>query len=124
MNSENKYAEQHEIPERFPSKEEIRSVFETIIKGRQYKELRVLNDEHGVSLYEIEVPLENGEKVECNYQKARYNYKGLENQPNAIYSASIHLLQYDVNGMPVSGKNAANYINGIWKFYSEIEGIF
>lgn len=124
MDPENKSAEHHEAPERFPSREEIRSVFETIIKGRQYKELRVQNDEQGVSFYEIEVPLENGEKVECNYQIAHYNYKVLENHPGAVYSVSIHLLQYDVNGTPVSGKTAANYINGVWKFYSEIEGIF
>ncbi len=127
MDSEKTFKEQHETPERFPSKEEIRSVFETIINGRQYTELpgREKSDEQGVYLYEIEVPFENGEKVECNYQRANYNYKELQGHPGGNYSASIHLYQYDADGMPVGGKRAANYLNGVWKFYpEEIKDIF
>jgi len=74
MNQE-KFAERSEIPEQFPSQEEIKSVFETLLQGQEYTELRVQSDETGVSLYEIEVALEDGEKIEYNYQRATYDFK-------------------------------------------------
>ena len=62
MGLENGFAEQQKTPEQFPSQENIRSAFETILDGKEYTELRLLSDKEGVSLYEIEVVLENGEK--------------------------------------------------------------
>jgi hypothetical protein len=121
---ENHFAERRETPERFPSKEEIDLVFKKIVKGRQYTELRTKSVDGVVRLYEIEVFLENGERVECNYQIANYDFKNIQDHPWGIFSASIHIILYDITGEPTSGKPAANYINGVWTFAAEAEGIF
>lgn len=102
--------------DRFPSKEEIRSVFEAFVQGKEYKELRVLSNEQGLYCYEIEVTLENGEKLEYNFQKATYNYKDELLPANARFSASIHMTTYDADGIPVSGKCVANYLDGVWQY--------
>jgi hypothetical protein len=117
MDSEDTFAEQHETPERFPSKEEIRSVFETILQGKRYKELRVLSKEGLVRLYEIEVTLENGERLQYNYQRAIYNYRDKSLPPGAQFSASIHMTKYGSEGNPNGGHCVANYLDGEWKYY-------
>jgi hypothetical protein len=116
MNTEKNFGEQHEIPEKFPSQEEIKSVFEVILQDANYKELRVLSNEQGVYLYEVEVALENGEKIEYNYQKATYNYRDTSLPPGAQFSASIHKTYYDVDGMPYGGDCVANYLDGTWHY--------
>jgi hypothetical protein len=103
-------------PEQFPSKEEITSVFEKIVQGKEYKEVRFESDADGISLYEIEVTLENGLKVEYNYQKANYNYKDTTIHPGLQFSASIQSLEYDEDGMPFSGEGFANYRDGQWTY--------
>ena len=119
MDSENKFVERHKTPERFPSQEEIKSVLETILAGKKYRELRVLSNENGVYFYEIEIVLENGEKIEYNYQKAIYNYTDELLPAEAQFSASIHMTKYDVEGIPYTGECVANYFDGTWKFVSK-----
>ncbi|MBP6912501.1 MAG: hypothetical protein KBB86_01050 [Candidatus Pacebacteria bacterium] len=101
-------------PEQFPSKEEIASVFESILKGKEYTEVRFESDDNGISLYEIEVTLEDGFKVEYNYQKATYDYKNPAIHPNLQFSASIQSIEYDEDGMPCGGEGVANYRDGAW----------
>ena len=103
-------------PERFPSKEEITSVFENILKGKEYKEVRFESDDNGISLYEVEVTLENGLKVEYNYQRAEYDYKDTTLHPNLQFSASIQSIEYDRDGMPYGGEGFANYRDGQWTY--------
>jgi len=69
MDSENKFVERHKTPERFPSQEEIKSVLETILAGKKYRELRVLSNENGVYFYEIEIVLENGENISIQMER-------------------------------------------------------
>lgn len=115
--------EQKNLPERFPSKEEIQSVFERLVQGRKYKELRALSNTEGLYLYEIEVILENGEKEEYNYQKANYDYRDKSLPDAAQFAASIHAIYYDADGMPVSSKCrcVANYRDGEWHYVSTEE---
>lgn len=110
--------EQMKTPEQFLSKEEITTVFETILQGKPYKELRVLSDDEGVYLYEIEVTLENGERAEYNYQKAKNDYRKPSLSATARFSASVHKIMYDIEGTPYTGECAANYIDGIWSYTS------
>jgi len=117
MNQE-KFAERSEIPEQFPSQEEIKSVFETLLQGQEYTELRVQSDETGVSLYEIEVALEDGEKIEYNYQRATYDFRDPSLPPGARFSASIHTINYSAEGMPYGGQCVANYLDGTWEYVS------
>ncbi len=109
---------QETSPEQFPSQEEVKTTFEAILQGKEYKELRLKTDEKGISLYEIEVTLENGEKVEYNYQKATYDYRDTSLPASAQFSASIHATYYDADSMPYDGKCVANYLNGKWEYPS------
>lgn len=118
MKLENPNNEQPKIPEQFPSQEEIKSVFETILQGKEYKELRVISDEKGISLYEVEVALENGEKIELNYQRAKYNYEDETLPTGGQFSASIHIIYFDADGVAMSGGCVANYRDGKWEYVS------
>ena len=118
MNRENPSSEHQETSERFPSQEEIKSVFETLLQGKEYKEQRVISDDGGISLYEIEVSLANGEKIEYNFQKAKYNYRDTSLPSTAQFSASIHKINYDAEGIPSGGECVANYLDGKWEYVS------
>lgn len=104
-------------PERFPSKEELVSTFESILNGKEFTELRFNEDEKGVALYEIETNDEEGYRVEYNYQRAKYDHTDPSLPSTARFSASIHKTIYD-GDMPVSGECVANYLNGTWEFTS------
>jgi hypothetical protein len=108
-------------PEKLPSKEEIQSIFESALKGREYKEVRVLSDEKGITVYEIEVELENGEKAEYNYQRAKYDFTNKSSHYLQQSSASIHVVYYDDSGMPTGGKGVAEYRDGTWTFIPDDE---
>jgi hypothetical protein len=116
MKPEIRLVEQKEDIEKFPSKEEIKSVFEVIVKGGEYKELRILTNEKGIYIYEIEIALENGEKIEYNYQKATNNYRDSSLPSGGRFSASIHRTDYDADGMPCGGECVANYLDGTWEY--------
>jgi hypothetical protein len=102
-----------QAPEKFPSREEIKSKLEMFCHGREYKELRVLSDEKGVRLYEIESTDELGEKIEYNFQKAKYDYTDPKLPPTLQFSASIHSTTFN-GDMPCGGECVANYLDGKW----------
>lgn len=116
MSLKNTFEQQERSPEKFPSQEEIKATFETILKGREYKELGIKSNEEGVFFYEIEVLLEDGEKIEYNFQKATYDYRDTSLPASAQFSASIHETIYDADGRPVSGKCVANYLDEKWEY--------
>lgn len=118
MIAENPNFEQSETPEQLPSQAEIKFMFDTLLAGHSPKELRVLSDEKGVSVYEVEVTLENGEKIEFNYQPAKYDHTDPSLPPGGRFSASIHATYYDADGMPYFGKCVANYLDGKWEMVS------
>ncbi|MEK7169813.1 MAG: hypothetical protein AAB767_00825 [Patescibacteria group bacterium] len=118
MSMDNTFIEGENAPERFPSKEEITAVFERLLQGKVYRELRVQSDGAGVYLYEIEVILESGQKVEYNFQKARYDYQDKSLNTEGRFSASIHTVTYSVEGEPDGGECVANYIDGKWEYTS------
>jgi hypothetical protein len=88
------------------------------LPGKEYRELVVLSVEKGMSRYEIEIALENGEKIEFNYHRAKYDYKNENLNPEGKFLASIHATYYDKDGMPYSGECIANYLDGKWKMTS------
>lgn len=91
-----------------PNAEEVHSVFKEAI-GKEYKEVRKLEDEQGLYLLEVVVPGEvEGEVAEYNYmRKGRYP----EGQTSAT---EIHVTYY-VNGTPISGTSIARYVDGKWE---------
>ncbi|HEY9585151.1 MAG TPA: hypothetical protein VJJ02_00985 [Candidatus Paceibacterota bacterium] len=96
-------------PEQFPTPEELRSVFEQLLGGKEY-EVLVSREDH----FLIETT-EDGKRVEYDYAKAKYDYKKDELWNEARVSASIHKICYD-GDMPISGECVANYLDGRWKF--------
>jgi hypothetical protein len=116
MNQGQEISEHHETPERFPSQEEIKSTFETILEGKEYKELRLLSDGEGVRLYEIEVTMENGEKREYYYEKAAYDFRDKSLPTTAQFSAYIYMTEYNSDGMSYGGQCVANYLDGTWHY--------
>ncbi|MCW1891800.1 MAG: hypothetical protein KIH65_000970 [Candidatus Uhrbacteria bacterium] len=98
--------------EQFPSKEDVTAIFEKILKGATYTEVRCKYDGETLIMYEIETTDETGDKVEYNYQKAKVIIPELGSP-----AASIHAVMYD-GDMPVSSDTFANLINGEWKFCS------
>jgi hypothetical protein len=97
-------------PEQFPSHEELKDIFERLLGGNEYKVLGEPRDD----LFEIET-MENGERVEYAYTKAKYDYRN-DSLPNtAKFSASIHKTYY-AGDEPISGVCVANYLDGQWEF--------
>lgn len=109
--------EKHESPERFPSQEEVRAVLAKILQGKPYEELGSRDDEEGLCFFEAVVTLEDGEKREYNYQKAKYNYKDTS-LPGKHYPASIHMTKYDIDGILYDGECVANYTGADWEYVS------
>lgn len=101
--------------EKFPSQEEVTAVFEKLLNGAAYKVLRVVSDEQGLSIYEIEATDAAGEKIEYNYQRAKYDYRDPSLPKTARFSASIHSLVYS-GDMPCGGECVANFLDGKWEF--------
>lgn len=105
-----------EKTEHFAELEEVKAALGVILKGKECTESLIKNDEQGLSVYEVQVNGENGEITEYNYQKAKYNYRDESLPVTARFSGSIHKIDYDSSGMPVSGECVANCLDGQWEF--------
>ena len=104
----------YESAEQLPSKEEVEVVFETVLKGRSYKEIKLESDEAGITVYEVEIPLEDGGTLTINYQRTTNpNYKSAEIL-SAQSIASIHTVECDAEGMPCGADHIADYRDGEW----------
>ncbi len=118
MTEENDFAEQGNISEQLPPREEIKSVFENILQCREHTEMRVLSNEGGVYRYEIEVVLENGARVLYFCQKADRNYRDKSLPESAQCSATIYSITFNDEGIPDGGDTLANYRDGKWEHVS------
>ncbi len=103
--------------EKTPSVEEIKAVFEKLLQGKPFKELRVETDEHGFKIYEIEVTQENGGTVEYNFQRIKdiEDYKSRTLSPRTGVTASIHATEYYPDGK-IDGEHVADYRGGEWEY--------
>lgn len=99
---EGQSSEFKEVSEYIPTLEEIQSIFQEIIKGEEYEELRRLEDERGVYLWEIVVTKKDG-NVEYGYMR-----KGKYPEGQSATTA-IGAVFYDGDGMPISGDLVAEY---------------
>ncbi|MEI6494881.1 MAG: hypothetical protein WCO03_02350 [bacterium] len=118
MNKDTPSTEDEKSPEIFPSQEEITSVFEKALVGKQYKVLRIDTDESGkVTRFDIETE-HNGGKAEYNYQTATYDYRNESLPASARYAASIHVVFYDKDGDYDGDDTLANYRDGEWSYTS------
>lgn len=95
-------------PEHIPTLEEVRSVIELFINGG-YREIRKIEDERGLYLYEVMVSGDNpDEEIEYAYRRKRPPGE------NPISTTEIHAI-FHVKGEAISGTSAARYVDGKWK---------
>lgn len=95
--------------ESIPTPEEVESVFRELIgEGKEYSETKRLEDDKGLYCLEVEVRGEGGAVTEYGYmRKGRFG----RNQSSAT---EITVTYYE-NGLPISGTNVAEYVDGNWK---------
>jgi len=91
-------------PETIATMEEIRSVFEQLVEGGVWEDLRLMEDEKGPYLWEIKA----GEAV---YE---YMRKGSHEEGFNTGNSVIDVIYFE-DGMPVSGDKVAEYVNGGWQ---------
>lgn len=83
------------------------SVFRELI-GKEYIEVRKLEDEQGLYLYEVKILGDlPGEEIGYEYMR-----KGQYEEGSSL-STEIHIVYYE-NGIPISGTSAARYVDGKW----------
>jgi pimeloyl-ACP methyl ester carboxylesterase len=108
------YLEKAEKPEHIPTSEEVLLLFEKIIGENKYEEVRKLEDERGLYLWEIKIPQEDGSSIEYSYtRKGNYKERGLPG--GSALETAIHITYFDNDGVPISGTSVAKIIDGKWK---------
>jgi hypothetical protein len=95
--------------ESIPTEEEIRSAFDELLEGREFKKGRKKEDDEGVYLWEIETTDSKGELVEYSYLRRGRKAEG-GGTIDTVINVTLHK-----DGVPVSGYSAARYIDGEWK---------
>ena len=97
-----------EGPESIPTPEEVQSVFEQLVGGKEYETVRQLEDEQGLYLWDIIVSGEDG--------NTEYSYMRAGQYPEGQASATaVHVTFFDEEGMPVGGHAVAKYVGGKWE---------
>ena len=96
-----------EGPEAIPTPEEVEAVFEKLIEAEDFEDIRKLEDEQGLYLWDIKVPGEGGDTEYSYMREGRY----AEGQAS---KTAIHVTFFDVEGVPVGGHSVAKYIDGEW----------
>ncbi len=94
-------------PEPIPTPEEVRSIFERLFGEKEYKELRKLEDEKGLYLWEVRISGEGGD-MEYSYMR-----KGKYKEGSALDTV-INIVLLDNEGQPVGGHSVAKCIDGEW----------
>lgn len=99
--------------EHIPTQEEVLSLFEKLIGEAEYEEIRKLEDEQGLYLWEIKIAQEDG-SIEYSYiRKGNYKERGLAGGSAA--ETAIHITYFDNDGIPISGHSVYKLINDKWK---------
>ena len=97
-----------EGPGSIPTPEEVRSVFEQLVGGEKYEDVRKLEDKQGLYLWDIKVSGEGG--------GSEYSYMRAGQYPEGRASATAVIVTFfDEEGIPIGGHSVAKYIEGKWK---------
>lgn len=97
-----------ESPERIPTSEEVQSIFEQLVGEKETVEVRKLEDEKGLYLWDITVAAADGTNEEYSYMR-----KGQYPEGQA-HTTAVHVTFFDGEGIPVGGHSVAKYIDGKW----------
>lgn len=97
-------------PEHIPTEEEVLAIFEKLVGGAEYEEIRKLEDEQGLYLWDIKITQEDG-SIEYSYiRKGNYKERGLAG--GSALETAIHLTYFDNDGIPVSGHSVYKLVDG------------
>ena len=94
--------------EHIPTPDEVKTLFEQLVKGEKYKTIRQRRDGKGLYLWDITIPHGIGHAEYSYMRKGRYS----EGQ---ALSNVINMTFYDESGNPEGGWSVAKYIDGEWK---------
>lgn len=94
-------------PEHIPTPEEVSSIFKELTE-KEYTEVRKLEDEQGLYLYEVKI---QGDSTDEETEYA-YMRKGQYKEGSST-ATEIHIT-YFKDGTPVSGTSVARYVDGKW----------
>jgi hypothetical protein len=100
-------------PEHIPTSEEVLSLFEKLVGENKFEDVRKLEDEQGLYLWEIKIVQEDGSSTEYSYiRKGDYKARGLAG--GSASETAIHVTFFDPEGMPISGHSVMKLINDKW----------
>ena len=97
-----------EGPESILTTEEVRAVFELLIGENGYEDVRKREDEHGLYLWDIKIPGEDGDTEYSYMRKGQYS----EGQAS---TTAVHVTLFNKDGVPTGGHSVAKFIEGKWK---------
>ena len=97
-------------PERIPTEEEVRWLFEGSIGEATFTETQKLEDENGLYFWEVTVQ-EGGGQREYTYERKKQ--QGTEQ--GVDISATIYTTYYDDGGISSGGESIAKLVNGEWR---------
>lgn len=105
--------ENEKNPEHIPTQEEVLAIFEKFVGEAKYEEIRKLEDEQGLYLWEIKIAQEDG-SIEYSYiRKGNYKERGLAG--GSASETAIHITYFDNDEIPISGHSVCKLIDGKWK---------
>jgi hypothetical protein len=101
-----------ENPDPIPTPEEVKSIFEQLLRGQGYETQRMRADEEGLLLsWDI---LVRGEDGNTRYY---YNRKGQDSK-SPLVEGTIDMVFFDKSDSTITGYPVAKYVNGKWKLIS------
>ncbi len=113
-NNENVIQKAEKEIEYVPTSEEILALFEGLIGEAKFEEVRKLEDEKGLYLWDIKISQDDGGSVEYSYiRKGDYKARGLAGGSSP--DTAIHMTFFDEDGIPTSGYPVRKFIDGGWK---------
>lgn len=99
--------------EHIPTSREVFLLFEKLVGGNKYKEVRRREDEQGLYLWEIKIVQKDGSSIEYSYiRKGDYKSRGLAG--GSASETAIHVTFFDSDGMPIGGHSVMKLIDGKW----------
>jgi len=104
---------EEEKSEHIPTSEEVLALFEKLVGEAKYEEVRKLEDEKGLYLWDIKIVQEDG-SVEYSYIR-KGNYKEKRIAGGSPLETAIHITYFDNEGIPISGHSVVKFIDGKWK---------
>ena len=100
--------------EHIPTSEEVLSLFEKLVGEAKYEEIRKLENEQGLYLWEIKIPETDG-SVEYSYIR-KGNHKEKRIAGGSPLETVISITYFNHDGFPTHGSTIYKIIDGEWKY--------